>query len=52
MQVAAAKANMTGGVLLYDPAGTQLDGGNFSAFVMSAMLDDQVLHSAQGTATA
>lgn len=43
---------MTGGVLLYDPAGPQLDGGNFSAFVMSAMLDDQVLHSAQGTATA
>ena len=40
-QVAAAKAGAVGGVLTYDPAGQQLDGGNFSAFIMSALLDAQ-----------
>ena len=42
MQVAAAKASMTGGILQYAPSGQALDGGNFSAFIMAAMLDSQV----------
>ena len=41
-QVTAAKANMTGGMLQYAPPGQALDGGNFSAFIMAAMLDPQV----------
>ncbi|KAK9840645.1 hypothetical protein WJX81_006647 [Elliptochloris bilobata] len=41
-QVKAAKAGTAGSMLQYDPAGQALDGGNFSAFIMSAMLDAQV----------
>ena len=37
---------MTGGMLQYAPSGQALDGGNFSAFVMAAMLDAQVPHRA------
>ena len=40
--MAAAKAGMTGGMLQYAPPGQALDGGNFSAFIMAAMLDAQV----------
>ena len=42
-QITAAKASMAGGVLQYAPPGQLLDGGNFSAFIMAAMLDLQVL---------
>ena len=43
-QVTAAKASTSGGgVLQYAPPGQSLDGGNFSAFIMAAMLDSQVL---------
>ena len=37
---------MTGGMLQYAPSGQALDGGNFSAFIMAAMLDAQVPHRA------
>ena len=36
---------MSGGVLQYTPPGQVLDGGNFSAFIMAAMLDSQVLQN-------
>ena len=42
-QVLTAKASMSGGVLQYAPASQSLDGGAFSAFIMAAMLDSQVL---------
>ena len=42
----AGKAGATGGVLPYAPSGQALDGGNFSAFIMAAMLDAQVTQRA------
>ena len=47
VQVSAAKASMAGGMLQYAPSGQALDGGNFSAFIMTAMLDLQVLSCKQ-----
>lgn len=43
VQVLTAKGSMSGGVLQYAPASQSLDGGAFSAFIMAAMLDAQVL---------
>ena len=43
VQITAVKASMSGGVLQYASPGQLLDGGNFSAFIMAAMLDPQVL---------